>query len=513
MFNGVFGVNDFLYENQGANTFLVYSVGEEGVDAVSLGMLTNNKIPGMARVLFMQMDKSKIIKYNVSSKITLKQYFSGVVNKAKLLGVFSGIVDTVLAAEDYMIDIKTIVMDSDYIFLDARTSELSLVCVPLSNSSVVYKNPVDLFKEIMFSTNFDQTENCDYVAKIINYVNSTQVFSYANFKMLIDSLHSFVQPFSASQFPQSHVQERRDVVQPVISTSVKSQPVVVESTVVNNTPVQPKITPPVEAPQEKVEEIPQNQEQGGEKEITMLQLLMHYSKENAEKYKAQKASKQPSTEKKSSNAGSLFSIPGKATAAKAESKPRSQVVKSSGFEIPGQKSTASQMSSAPVTTNKGPATVQQEKQSAIDSMPIYQTQAAPKEQNMNFGETMVLGGGGYGETTLLNETTVLGQVPQQPKWNAFIIRVRNSEKVIINKPVFRIGKERSYVDYFIGDNTAISRSHANIINRDDNFYIVDTNSTNHTYVDGLMLQNNVETKLTNGCKIRLANEDFEFKIL
>lgn len=510
MISGVFTLNNFSYENQGANTFLVYSVGEEeNVDAVSLGMLTNNKIPGMARVLFMQMDKSKIIKYNVSSKITLKQFFSGIINKAKLLSAFSSIVDTVLSAEDYMIDIKTIVMDSNYIFLDARTGELNLVCVPLSNSSEVYKNPVDLFKEIMFSTNFDQTENCDYVAKIINYVNSTQLFSYANFKMLIDSLHSGVQPFSAPQPSQSHIPEIRDAVQPVISTPVNSQPVITKSPVAKDTLVQPKITPPVEVPQAKVEETSQSQEQGGDKEITMLQLLMHYSKENAEKYKAQKASKQSSTEKKSSSAGSLFSIPGKSTAAKDESKPHSYAVKSAGFEIPGQQS--SPVSATPIITKKGQETAsQQEKQLAIESMPVYQTQAAPKEQNMNFGETMVLGD--YGETTLLNETTVLGQAQQQLKLNAYIIRIRNKEKVVINKPVFRIGKERSYVDYFIGDNTAISRSHANIINRDDNYYIVDTNSTNHTYVDGLMLQNGVETKLTNGCKIRLANEDFEFKI-
>lgn len=90
--------------------------------------------------------------------------------------------------------------------------------------------------------------------------------------------------------------------------------------------------------------------------------------------------------------------------------------------------------------------------------------------------------------------------------------MKNNEKIPLNKPVFRIGKERSYVDYFISDNTAISRSHANIINRDGEFFIVDTNSTNHTYVNGGMIQSNVETKLSNGTKIRLANEDFEFKL-
>ena len=82
----------------------------------------------------------------------------------------------------------------------------------------------------------------------------------------------------------------------------------------------------------------------------------------------------------------------------------------------------------------------------------------------------------------------------------------------LNKPVFRIGKEKSYVDYFIGDNSAISRSHANVISREGQYFITDTNSTNHTYVNGNMIQSNVEVQLADGDKIRLANEDFTFSI-
>ena len=75
-----------------------------------------------------------------------------------------------------------------------------------------------------------------------------------------------------------------------------------------------------------------------------------------------------------------------------------------------------------------------------------------------------------------------------------------------------MGKEKSYVDYFISDNTAISRSHANVISRDGEYFVVDTNSTNHTYVNGMMIQSNVETKIDDGARIRLANEEFEFKL-
>lgn len=128
-------------------------------------------------------------------------------------------------------------------------------------------------------------------------------------------------------------------------------------------------------------------------------------------------------------------------------------------------------------------------QSAPVQQPVYQTQAAsvyqaqampqyaqPQTTPMNFGETTVLGGG-----TTIGETTVLDAGAQKVQIHPHLIRAKNNERIDINKPVFRIGKERSYVDYFIGDNTAVSRSHANIISREGEYFIVDTNSTNHTY--------------------------------
>ena len=53
-----------------------------------------------------------------------------------------------------------------------------------------------------------------------------------------------------------------------------------------------------------------------------------------------------------------------------------------------------------------------------------------------------------------------------------MIRSKTSECMTIDKPMFRIGKQREYVDLFIGENTAISRNHANIIECEGQYYIV-----------------------------------------
>jgi len=93
---------------------------------------------------------------------------------------------------------------------------------------------------------------------------------------------------------------------------------------------------------------------------------------------------------------------------------------------------------------------------------------------------------------------------------ASLHRMLTDETISINKPVFRIGKENSYVDYFVSNNINISRSHVDIVTRASKYYVIDLNSKNHTYINGQMLQPHCETEIHDGDILKLANEDFVF---
>lgn len=483
----------FSFENQGTHTYLVYTVGEDdAIDSMSLGMLTNNKIHGLARTLFTQMDATKYIKYDVSAKISVKQFFTGQVNKKRLIGVFNGIVDAMLSAEDYMIDVNSILLDLDYIFADVSTCETVLVCLPIVSDDLSNRDLGAFFKNIMFTTQFDQTENCDHVAKIINYLNSSPVFSLVDFKKLLENIGDTAVPAQVQQpvVQKSQVQQVQVTTQkpPVQQTQVQ-QPSVQKP--VQQVPIQQK--PDVQTPVNQTKAVtPPVQQETSEKKMTMMGLLMHYSKENAELYKKQKSAN------KSSQVQPVV------TPVSQQKKPVTQP----SFAIPGQQTPVQQtpvQKSAQQTVQQKPVVQQSAQQTVVNQQPTYDPTQMPQGQAANFGETTVLGGGGIGETTVLGATAATQVKPH-------LIRVKNNEKIELNKPVFRIGKEKSYVDYFIGDNSAISRSHANIISRDGEFFIVDTNSTNHTYVNAQMIQSNVETKIAHGAKIKLANEDFELRL-
>lgn len=122
-----------------------------------------------------------------------------------------------------------------------------------------------------------------------------------------------------------------------------------------------------------------------------------------------------------------------------------------------------------------------------------------------------------GDTELLcaqiEETSAKGD-PARPRHEtrANLVRVLDGEKILLDKPVFRVGKERSYVDYFVSNNNAVSRSHADLITRGTRYYIRDLNSKNRTFINGAPIEPEIETELADGDRVRLANEEFVFHV-
>ena len=107
------------------------------------------------------------------------------------------------------------------------------------------------------------------------------------------------------------------------------------------------------------------------------------------------------------------------------------------------------------------------------------------------------------ETVMLTDVSHLENCP-------YLIRSSTGEKIIIAKPVFRIGKDERYADYIVNDNAAISRAHAEITVTDSQSYIRDEDSLNHTYVNGSMINSDENTIINDQDVIMLADEEYVF---
>lgn len=148
-----------------------------------------------------------------------------------------------------------------------------------------------------------------------------------------------------------------------------------------------------------------------------------------------------------------------------------------------------------VVMNKGKKKQQQPAYSAPTGgfAPAAPTYTAP----MGAGETTILGGDA-GATTVLSR-------------GGSLIRKRTNETIVINAERFIIGRERKTANYCVADNSSVSRSHVTLITRGGVVYLMDMNAANGTFVNGVKVMANQEIALKNGDKIKLADEEFEFR--
>lgn len=119
-----------------------------------------------------------------------------------------------------------------------------------------------------------------------------------------------------------------------------------------------------------------------------------------------------------------------------------------------------------------------------------------------------------GRTILLHnpddEGTVLLKVP--PKIKARLIRRLTGEEFRIDKPQTKIGKKAAVVDIYIRGNNTISREHCVITFEDGEYFLEDSSSLNHTYLNKKELELGLPEKLETNSVIQMSDELFDFII-
>lgn len=109
---------------------------------------------------------------------------------------------------------------------------------------------------------------------------------------------------------------------------------------------------------------------------------------------------------------------------------------------------------------------------------------------------------GEGETTVLQQMQYKNIVP-------YLVRIKSNELIPIEKKEFIVGKSAD-CDYQVSDNKKISRKHCTFRISNGECYIRDNASTNHTYVNGKIIQPDFDVMLNNDDYIRMADEEFKY---
>jgi hypothetical protein len=88
----------------------------------------------------------------------------------------------------------------------------------------------------------------------------------------------------------------------------------------------------------------------------------------------------------------------------------------------------------------------------------------------------------------------------------------SQEKIYIDKKTFIIGRQKENCDYYI-INKKISKMHLEIIDVENELFIKDLNSTNGTFINNKQIKSDNLINIFENDIIRIANEEFVFKIV
>ena len=550
----------FEVEEQEECRYLVYH--KQDTDTVSrlvMGMIKNNTIEGTVPFMQSQMNAEIQYRYEITGKQSLAEYFGNVVSKKMLLQVLENILGCKAALEEYMLDMDAVVLDSQYIFVEPGTGKVQMIVLPVEHENVSMEQ---FFRMLIFSAQYDPSEDGSYIARLLSYFNSGETFSTVSFAKMIQELKngkkqpmytqapSQMTPSKLSEMvedpygetiPMSALMQEADHGQPdhvgtkpkdTVRSAVEDEGTTVLSrnsyekvqTYVNPNLQQKAAQPgnyyqgqqPVAAPsgsgqkftnpnlikapgQIQIPQMPGNAPKTypGTPKATdpqpmempiMPPQLDDEANEKVKKGLFGKKDKKEKTEKKG-----LFGkkdkekADGQGKKVQLEKKPLSF----KGIAIPGSDVVQPQANAA-----------SNESQAAVPSqnvhIPVYN---APIQ---NFGETVDL-------KSYTQETSVLDGGQNIGMISPCLIRKTTKEQFFLSKEVTRIGRSRDNVDIYITDNTSIGRVHAVLYWENSHVFIEDQHSRNGTFVNDRKILGREE--LSDGSRIRLSNEEFEFRLL
>ena len=490
---------ELLVENAGRSTFLVYKMQEnDELDSIGLGMIENNSISGVLPIALNHFDDEMRLTFNITSQISLEKLLMGKISRKKILTVFMSICDAFLESEEYLLEDNFFLLDNKYIYTNASNGKASLIYFPIIREA----DPVNLpayFKELIFSIQSDPDENCDYVAKIISFLNSRDGFDLLKFRELL----YFLRQTDESQKKTARVQDmwivnnndffhvpEKEVKEQILNDNSQTAPSVPASkskddhnfdfvypdTDIGNSPADNVDSP----------------EHANKKKSLFGGL---FKKKNTKTEKKSLFGKKKEIKEEVLPAFD-FAIPDQDINSGAKYKKDDSII----WELPDPQNN--------IGVSGNNQKTQKAVNQAVSGIAINKKQ---KEYDEDAGYTIM---GSYDDPdeedlTQLDMTSP-DESEKQRNRSASLTRISNGERMEISGDMIRIGRQRDAVDFMVTGNKSVSHTHADIIRRYDNYYICDLNSKNHTYLNGDELVSGREYLLHTGDEIRLSNEEFVF---
>lgn len=559
---------NFKVRNIGSEKYLSYVLDDDcDFDEELLDYLEDNKIGELIDIIYEEDDENDYFTYNITDRVTVDTLFKDKVNAEKLLGVIRGIATSIVNLRDLGIPISYIILHRGFTYVNPVTYDVKLICLPIESGASMNAEFRHFAKNLIVNAQYDTTEDCNYIAKVLNLLNvekfTIRAFAGELTELMesagMDVEEAFVDLDGGIEVSQSanavvdegngidDLPEFKDVAfdeedddgldmyeeEPTEANTIfknldldAEEPYDGETeTLTSGESVaagvgsvnmdafddsaleELKIDDTLEEYPD--DEVASEEEAAAEPELDLEDIIPEIKPVKI----------QPKVEEIAHTAEGVTEV---APVAETEDKP----VLIDTTEIDDLIDHPPVMKSIKINRAKiiqrAVNEIEDDKIENPTENIIASGLDADAEPETNMDPATIPEAGNDDETGSTVELTAgMNVVPDTeednkasnaPKAMPYIVRVNTGERVMINKAVFKIGKANRGVDFTISGNGAVSRVHAIIYQREDGCYLKDNKTTNSTYVNGQKLAENQEVLLKNDSEIVLGDEDFIFKL-
>ena len=520
---------------KGSNIYAVYELNDSQlqIDKISFMMINSNQQHniGLAPITFEEMNGVyyKML-FDVTGKVTLREYIGKHISQEDFRQMLLNLIDTIEQFDEYMIDVNQILLDMDSVYINAIDYSIAFLCIALKGVTQVYR-PYEFFRAVVQNSYVNLNMNeVSYFNHIWNITSNENGFSLSNMKAAIQTADKSKKK-EVSEQSASNVPNISNVIQNNNNNNNNNNNISKIEQPQEITVTQPKFTP---LSQPILDSEPEEQKSSG-----FLGKLFSFGKGKQSEKKAEK--------RKSTSTGGLAGLRTKANKTgkgilfennenqdAAANLQQQFMVQQNPVNLSEQQQFENNLIYQGTTVLKGKSPEYIYPTPQVAPIPqqniLVQTPPQPSTISEAIPETTVLkkqvSEPEIPETTVLKkqvfepeipETTVLkkNSYPPKsaPKKTACLIRLQNHSRFFIYKQVFSIGRGMSEIDCAVNDNTNVSRHHADIKQHHGEYFLFVVTRTNETYLNEESLQQGAEKKLSDGDKIRLADEEFEFRIV
>lgn len=475
----------FKVKKSDGQQYLIYELSDEAVlDEDVLDMAEDGELKSMVSMGFVEGEDNDSFCYDITDRPTLADYFEYTINKKSLLTIVKNIIFNLVELRECAIPLSYVVLHKGYIYIDVDTLELSFICIPIESTDNVVVDVAGFVRGIIAGLRYSDEENGDYVAKILSFVNDKEKFNIRGLLVLLETLiFEMDKNVSGTEDETYNTGEIIGDYEELESYDVGDE---------------------TEVFIDRDALLREAREAIKEPEISF-----ETTTESVEPIHLEAESSLPDIDNVTDFADSMdepihFAMPNNKVSEDIPTiSPEDDFsdLESGDIPEPGLKMNASAIK--------------------INRAQVIQHAAVEEEEALEDDiETIVEVDEGEDEDVVSN--SILSQaIPQAlasvgaktaPKPMPYLIRINTNERVMVNKQTFKIGKASIGMDYRVAGNSAISRNHATVYAKDSVYYIKDNKSTNHTYVNGSIVDEAEDQMLTHDAEIILGDEEFIFKL-